>query len=348
MSRNISVVIPVYNREKFIEQCIDSVYRQTLLPDEVIVVDDGSQDNTAQIVKQLQKKYSNLKYVYQENAGSGVGRSAGLLASKNDIIAFLDSDDLWVPIHLEESIKALDMYPDVCMVFADFDVTSMETTLSEEFLANYCALRGFVRKYDELIDHVTDDKYFLLNGDYLKHLILMRRDYIATSNLVFHRGRINAHIFFDGALRIGQDVDFILQYLHLGAGAVYIDSVHSIYVIHDKNIVMITEDKNKNFISMKEVRKLKIYTQSIEKRLMYCTRPDEFALTFTWLANYYWYIAQGLNDNEEYAQADLYFRLSYKYKKRFDCAKHIALYSLLGKKGKRVFMSMLRKLKRQQ
>ncbi|MEW6536569.1 MAG: glycosyltransferase family 2 protein [Candidatus Auribacterota bacterium] len=346
MAQGISVIIPAYNRGKFIEECLKSVFTQTVQPDEIIVVDDGSKDNTPEIIKKLQKQHPTLRYIHQPNAGSAVARSTGLLASNNDIIAFLDSDDLWEPLHLEESLKALEIYPEASFAFADFEVKSMHATLSEDFLKKYCARRGFVRQYLRLIERVTDDKYFLLNGEYLKHLILMRLDYIATSNLVFHRGRVNAHIFFDNALRIGQDVDFILQYLKMGAQAVYIDSVHSIYVIHDKNIVMINEDENKHFITLSEEKKLEIYTQSIEKRLMFCTQADEFEVTFRWLADYYWFIALGLNDNEQYTQAHLYFSLSYKFKRRFACLKHIIIYALFGEKGKRFVMSLLRKIKK--
>ncbi|MEW6536568.1 MAG: glycosyltransferase family 2 protein [Candidatus Auribacterota bacterium] len=346
MAQGVSVVIPAYNRGQFIEECISSVYAQTVQPDEIIVVDDGSKDNTSEIVKELQKQHQTLKYIYQQNAGSAVARSTGLLASKNDIIAFLDSDDLWEPLHLEESLKALEKYPDASFTFADFEVKSMHAALSEEFVKKYCARRGFVRNYLKLIEQASDNKYFLLNGEYLKHLILMRLDYIATSNLVFHRGRINAHIFFDSALRMGEDVDFILQYLKLGAQAVYIDAVHSQYMIHGNNIVMITEEENKKFITLAEVRKLKIYANSIEKRLMYCTHSDEFDLTFDWLADYYWFIALGLNDNDQYDDAHLYFSLSYKFKRRFACLKHMIIYNFLGARGYVCIVSLVRKFRK--
>ena len=98
MSLTISVVIPTYNYGRFIAEAIRSVFDQTLLPSEVIVVDDGSTDNTADIVREFREV---VKYVRQENAGVCAARNRGVLESTGELIAFLDADDIWEPTKLE-------------------------------------------------------------------------------------------------------------------------------------------------------------------------------------------------------------------------------------------------------
>ena len=90
----ISVVIPAYNAEKHIARAIDSVLAQTRKVDEIIVVDDGSSDNTGTVIKNYGDK---VIYILQENAGAGAARNTGVEAASSEWIAFLDSDDEWLP-----------------------------------------------------------------------------------------------------------------------------------------------------------------------------------------------------------------------------------------------------------
>jgi glycosyltransferase involved in cell wall biosynthesis len=106
----ISVVIPAYNAGGFIKRTIDSVLAQTYRDYEVIVVDDGSMDNTADIVRSYAGK---VRYIYQENAGDGPARNTGIRAAKGDWIAFLDHDDEWLPQKLELQIRLLHRNPDL-------------------------------------------------------------------------------------------------------------------------------------------------------------------------------------------------------------------------------------------
>lgn len=104
MPDSISVIITTYNRIHTIERAIDSVLAQTLSPDEIILVDDGSQDETNQLI---QTKYPQVKYIRQENKGVSNARNKGLSQSSGEWIAFLDSDDEWLPSKLKIQIKSL-------------------------------------------------------------------------------------------------------------------------------------------------------------------------------------------------------------------------------------------------
>lgn len=113
-----SVIIAVYNGVKTIEKAIDSVLSQTFVPFELIVVDDGSTDGTANVVK----KYGNkVRYFYQPNAGVSVARNKGAEVAKGDWLAFLDADDWYYPDRLKLHAEWIAREPDLDFLTGDFD-----------------------------------------------------------------------------------------------------------------------------------------------------------------------------------------------------------------------------------
>ncbi len=113
----ISVVIPAYNNGKHLDRTLKSVIDQTLPADEIIVVDDGSTDNTAEIVKTFS---DHVHYIYQENQGASVARNRGIEAAKYNWIAFLDGDDEWIPEKLALQIDHLKRHPQLVWTTANF------------------------------------------------------------------------------------------------------------------------------------------------------------------------------------------------------------------------------------
>jgi glycosyltransferase involved in cell wall biosynthesis len=110
----VSVIIPAYNAEDFIAEAIESVHAQTLPVSEIIVVDDGSSDRTAELAEQ-----SGAFVIRQEHGGISVARNAGIRAAKHEWIAFLDADDTWEPQKIEYQLAAIRRYPDVGLVSCD-------------------------------------------------------------------------------------------------------------------------------------------------------------------------------------------------------------------------------------
>jgi len=106
MTELVSIIMPAYNAESFIEEAINAVIKQSYLNWELIVVDDGSNDSTANIVKKIQLSHGNIIYVHQKNKGLGSARNYGIKTATGRWIAFLDSDDLWKPNKLEVQINA--------------------------------------------------------------------------------------------------------------------------------------------------------------------------------------------------------------------------------------------------
>ena len=89
----ISIIIPVYNVEKYLDRCIDSIINQSLKDIEIILVDDGSPDNCPQLCDEWAKKDSRIKVIHKENAGLGMARNTGMQHATGEYIAFIDSDD---------------------------------------------------------------------------------------------------------------------------------------------------------------------------------------------------------------------------------------------------------------
>lgn len=113
---HVSVIVPSYNREMTIKRCIDSINNQTIPVFEIIVVDDGSTDKTVEVLENLE--YGNLRVIKQNHRGAQAARNLGIINAIGDYIAFLDSDDEWLPQMLEVSLKALNMH-DNCVTYSN-------------------------------------------------------------------------------------------------------------------------------------------------------------------------------------------------------------------------------------
>ena len=105
----ISVIIPVYQGEKYLAEALDSIFAQNYRPIEVLVVDDGSTDATASIAK----SYPEVRYFFQANQGHCVAKNTGLANCTGDLITFLDADDYWLPNNLEIQSAYLEAHPEV-------------------------------------------------------------------------------------------------------------------------------------------------------------------------------------------------------------------------------------------
>lgn len=106
MSALVSVIIPVYNRPEKILEAVASVQAQTCVDWEMFLVDDGSKDSTPQVLKELEQKDKRIRAIFQQNRGAQAARNAGIRAARGVWVAFLDSDDQWLPQSLELRLKA--------------------------------------------------------------------------------------------------------------------------------------------------------------------------------------------------------------------------------------------------
>jgi glycosyltransferase involved in cell wall biosynthesis len=109
----VSVVIPTYNTGRFVVEAIESVLAQTAVPSQIIIVDDGSTDDTAD---RLAKFGSRIAYLSQENGGASAARNSGVRAAEEEFVAFLDADDIWHPRKIETQLSALRSSPEIQML----------------------------------------------------------------------------------------------------------------------------------------------------------------------------------------------------------------------------------------
>lgn len=122
----VSVIIPVYNAQQYLKQCLDSICQQTLHEIEIICIDDGSTDDSLRILQEYTKKESRLQILTQKNQGAGAARNCGLRAAKGLYLSFLDADDFFEPNMLEEALNEIETYKADFIVF-DSDQYHMDT-----------------------------------------------------------------------------------------------------------------------------------------------------------------------------------------------------------------------------
>ena len=99
----ISVIIPVFNSSLYLDHCLSTVVNQTLKDIEIILIDDGSTDDSLNVIKNYAKKYNNIKYTSKENEGQAIARNIGIQMSSGEFITFIDSDD-YIELNMLEKL----------------------------------------------------------------------------------------------------------------------------------------------------------------------------------------------------------------------------------------------------
>lgn len=184
----VTVIIPTFNREKRISNAIDSALLQTYKNIQVIVIDDGSTDKTADLLK----SYTGIEYYYKENGGQASARNLGLKHAKGDIIASLDSDDVWYPDFLEKCVTKLTS-DGMDFVFANWDQDTRNGA-SWDFLSKDPFLTPFMPK--------EKDNWIDLSEKEVRDLYL-RSCPSPSSSLVIRRSTIVSG--WDEEMNIGDD-----------------------------------------------------------------------------------------------------------------------------------------------
>lgn len=234
----VSVVIPTFNCGRYIEDAVESVLNQTCRSFEIIVVDDGSTDNTA--IK-LRKYGDRVQVVTQENQGSSKARNVGLEFSRGDYVAFLDADDRWRPEKLEWQLACFRELGDVGMVFTDFSAIDPDgDVVATSYLKRAF---GVFREYGiELPVIFKDSRRIPGTGPasdaagLLSHFgaafpELCKGNFILPSTTLFRRSHIERiGLRFNESYRCAIDQDFHLRFA-LHHPVAYLDAVTAEYRI---------------------------------------------------------------------------------------------------------------------
>jgi glycosyltransferase involved in cell wall biosynthesis len=137
-------VIPVYNQERYVEECVESALDQTYRDREVVVVDDGSTDRSADLLRALGDR---IRLIQQPNAGFAAALNSGIARSRGEYVAWLSSDDLFLPTKLERQVAHLDAHPEVDLVYTDFyEIDEAGRVIRAVHSPWYADRREFVRR----------------------------------------------------------------------------------------------------------------------------------------------------------------------------------------------------------
>lgn len=210
----VSVVVPVFNSEAYITDCLQSIVTQGYENLEVIVVDDGSTDRSADLVRAIGHP---VVYVHQPNSGSAVARNRGIEMSRGPMVAFCDSDDLWAPNRLHQQVRFLQEQTEFHAVCGRFVEAPADFRLTADAAPPD---RGA-----PTIDHsMTGWAYLWLLRDSIYHLdtLLVRREALSS-------------VAFNPIYRRGQDFDFLLQ-LAQATPIAQLDELYAYYRQHDESI----------------------------------------------------------------------------------------------------------------
>jgi glycosyltransferase involved in cell wall biosynthesis len=199
----ISVIIPTYNRAHLLPRAVESVLRQTFQDFELIIIDDGSTDNTKEAIEEFQKKDKRIKYFYHKNAGPSSARNLGIKNSIGKYIAFLDSDDVWLPEKLEKQVAVISKSEEsVGYVFSNGIITNTCGDEREE------AVREFPK--DVFNNNKETLRFFLaLNGINACSNILVKKEIFAKCGLF----DLNLPNFEDPELLIRVASKFSLEHM---------------------------------------------------------------------------------------------------------------------------------------
>lgn len=162
----VSIIMPAYNAERFIEESIVSVQNQTFKNWELIIVNDGSTDSTAKIIGDWAVNDKRVFYIYQENKRLGAARNTAIRAARGEWIAFIDSDDLWMPEKLEKQLEVVNQ-------------NKVDVVFTNGFILDDSTKE--LRKYDTFYGNFSGDKIYklLFNGNFIPVLsVLMKRSFI--------------------------------------------------------------------------------------------------------------------------------------------------------------------------
>jgi len=219
----ITVVIPTFNREELLKRAIVSALNQTVKPEQVIVVDDGSTDGTPEMCG---KFAHSIEYVRQANAGAAEARNHGIRLARHEWIAFLDSDDYWTPTHLERMLAAIkDTFGQASFYFSDvfMDNGTRDATLWSRI--------GFkVEGSCQLSPDATD-------------WMLSRGVPASIQSTVFNAAVLKASGGFDGRFEVMEDTELFLR-LGIGGNVCAVNTVGCFYTADDKTHNRLTTKVN--------------------------------------------------------------------------------------------------------
>lgn len=223
----VSILIPVYNpRQEYLRECLDSVFNQTYKDFEVVVIDDGS---TISVADTLSLYRDKIIYLRQDNGGANSARRYGLQKANGQYVALIDSDDKWLPQKLQIQMEFLAAYPELDLVFSDFQNFDVHGFRKRTYFDKNRIIRNVPYKIAEKFDK----KYKILEGNILHYYLA--GNFISQCTLVARMRVCRELSMFDTKYRVREFYEFATKSLHhLQIG--FIDEVLLHRRIHGSNL----------------------------------------------------------------------------------------------------------------
>ncbi len=230
----VSVIIPTYNRERYVVKAIDSILNQQYDDHEIIVVDDGSTDNTKE---KLESYRGKITYIYQVNSGVSAARNAGFQNAEGEWLAFLDSDDEWLPDYLSTQMEKVNQVPGICM-----QTTNCRVKETDGREITYFEMNGALAEFNGK-DYLFLEKPFLFIMNHLPWQV--------GPTLILKEAAKRAGLF-DRSLKISEDIDFLARMALQGPLGIINKTLVNIYK-RNENIEALTKQAERNPIWGREV-----------------------------------------------------------------------------------------------
>ena len=327
MNPKISVIVPVYNVEQYLEECIESLINQTMQDIEIILIDDGSSDNCGLICDCFEKKYSNITAIHQKNGGLSYARNQGLSIAKGEYISFIDSDDFI-------NVRMLEVLYNACI-----------TNHTKMSACNYFYIK------DNNVQYETEtNKVFKLSSVELMKNIFSPGNGIGVFawNKLYHRSLLEEKPFPEGKLY--EDMGSIYKMIFAAEYISFVDSGLYYYRKFRKGAITTYAYSEKEFDRIGFIDEMtefirknapEIYMDSINYKyeIVYLPVLNNMILSNVYDSKMYKKVRNEIIKNRRYIATG---NLSFIKKLRlFICALNFRVYRLLYKAGKTLRMVLL-------
>ena len=247
----ISVIIPIFNMEKYLRECLDSVLNQTLKDIEIICVNDGSTDNSLKILREYQDKYANIKLISRENRGVSFSRNEAIKSANGEYVCFVDPDDFYPANDILETLYNAATSNNVKIAGGEFSYYDSRTgKLSQKFGKTE---DGYAFQGSAII------KYNDYQFDYGFHRFIYQKDFLLNNNL-----------YFPDLIRFEDPIFFVLA-MYMAGEFYSLDKItyayrtqHKEYKFDDLNLEHALRGiiRNLSFAKKNNLNKLKYYTEA--------------------------------------------------------------------------------------
>lgn len=231
----VSIILPVFNAERFLPQCLDSILRQTYPEWELIAVDDGSKDGSIEILKSYEKRDNRIHIISKENEGVSIARNVALEQTHGDYIYFVDSDDIVMPEALMILVEAMESSH---ATFVKSDFLPIDEQGKQVFVNKKQVIR---RRYDGKV--MDSEKFFkkILMKEYFLWTCLFRKEIIE-----------KYHIQFIPHCRLMEDAAFVADYLLYSDINVYKDACVYGYRKYEGTVSAVNKDYTEDMMLIKK------------------------------------------------------------------------------------------------